>query len=459
MENENINKIGQDFSTFGLFIFTLPSFFMNVFTQIFKSLDDALFVSRYVGEKALAALNLLSPINCLHLGISHLFSLGSANISARLMGEGKQNEAKQVFTRVVISAGIFGIIFALLLNIFPKQLLTLLGADETLIGYDFYVLKIVYGIAPITLINSVFSAYFSTSGKTNMGMICSIANGFTNIFLDIILVAQLRLGVIGTCLATAIGELIVFIIGLCFFCNKKHEIHFVKPDGKYLETCLESASYALPQFINSISIGIVSLFTNHLLLSMIGSDGVAANAVISDVRSIITSGLIGVSTSCGPIVAYNYGNRNPVKLKKVLISLLQIWLIGSILLVSIGLIFKKPLINIYMSENSSDYFYELALFGFMIETFSVPFTSGCVAISRIFIALNNKKAAAFLSISRNLVFRVIVLLTLPKIFGDIGIFLSIPIGEAISFILGITLLYINRDNYGYGRSGIANLIN
>lgn len=124
MADENItqNRIGQDFTTFGLFKFALPGFLMQMFTQVYRSLDDALFISRYVGEKALAGFNILNPITCIQLAFSHLFSLGSANISARLMGEGKQQEAKRIFSRMVISAAVVGSVFALVVKIFAQVL-------------------------------------------------------------------------------------------------------------------------------------------------------------------------------------------------------------------------------------------------------------------------------------------------------------------------------------------------
>lgn len=453
------NKIGQDFSVFGLFKFCLPAFLMNIFTQIFRSIDDALFISKYVGEKALAAINLINPLTCIHLAISHLFSLGSANISARLMGENKQDEAKRVFTRIVISTFVTGLLFALIINIFAKEILTMLGVDDELYKYAIYQIRIVFLITPISLINSVFTNYYSTSGKPSMGMICSIINGATNIILDIILVAKLNMGVLGTSIATSGGELIVFIIGLLFFLNPNNEITFVKPQNNFIKTSLESFKYALPQFVNSLSISVTNLVTNNILLKQMGSSGIAANAVVTDIRSIITSGLVGIGVSIGPIIAYNYGNKNIKRLKKTFYNTLKIWLITSLSLMAIGIFFRKPFINIYLSNNSSKQFYETAMLGLLIETFSVPFTSACIITSRFFIALKNTKASTIISTFRNLVFKMIVLLTLPYIFNKIGVFLAIPVGEFISFILCAFLLIKNADNYGYGKNNIAKYLN
>ena len=449
------NKIGQDFTTLSLFKFALPSFFMNVFSQLFKSLDDALFISRYAGEKALAGINLLTPLDCIRLSMCHLFSLGAATISARLMGEKDQEGAKQIFTKIVIATIVCGSIFAFIVNVVARPMLYLFGATEELYEYALPQLRLVYSIAPISILNSVFSLYYSTAGQPKMGTICSVASGITNIGLDLLLVARLRMGVLGAAIATAAGEILVFLIGVSFFINKKNEIHFVKPKGEIVNPCLKCFKYALPQCINSLSFSVTSLITNTQLLSLAGADGVAANAIISDIRSIIMSGLIGLSANLSPVVSYNYGERNVAKLRKTLYSILQIWLFSSITLIGVGLIIRTPLVKLFMSENSSIEFHDMVLFGITIEIFAVPFASACFTSSRLFIALNNARAATAVSVCRNLLFRALCLIILPFIFGLTGVWLSLPVAEFLAFIFASTLIYLNRDKYGYGKTGVA----
>lgn len=455
---ENVNKIGQDFTTLGLLKFVLPAFFTNLFSQLFKSLDDALFISRFVGPKALAALNLLSPLNCIQLAFSHLCSLGAATISARLMGQGKQDEAKQVFSKIIMASIIIGGIFGSFINIFAKPILFALGADPELYELVLPQVRLVYGISPIVLLNATFSLYYSTAGQPRMGMICSIVSGTTNILLDLVLITYFNMGILGAAIATAAGEIAVFIIGVFFFINHKHEIYFIKPKGEFLDTWVSSFKYGLPQCINSLSFSVTALITNKQLLDLAGSNGVAANAIISDIRSIMMSGLIGIAASIGPVVAYNFGTRNPERLRKTLYSVLKIWLMGSITLVLIGFVLRTPLVNFFMSEDSSQEFYEMALFGITIEIFSIPFACGCITSSRLFIALNNSKSSTIISVCRNLIFRAFSLLILPYFLKITGVWLAIPVAEFISFLFACVLIYINRNNYGYGKSHEAYML-
>ena len=456
MEN---SIIGQKFTTFGLLKFTLPAFFMNFFTQLFKSLDDALFVSRYAGRIALAALNILVPLDCIRLAFTHLCSLGASTLSAKRMGEKNSEEAKQIFTKAVISAIIIGSSIAILINVFSKPVLFALGADQTLYELALYQIRLVYGITPIVILNSVFSLYFSTAGKPKMGMICSIVNGVINIGLDIILITYMKMGIFGAAIATAAGDIVVFIIGLIFFLNKNNEIHFVKPKGELIAPIIKSFRLGLPQCINSFSFSVTAFITNAQLIRLASADGVAANAIVGDIRSIMMSGLIGIAASLGPIIAYDYGERNVEKLRSNLYSILRIWLFGSLFLMTVGFLLRVPLVQLFMAEDSTIEFYEMSLFGISIEVFSIIFAAGNIITSRMFIALSNTKLATLLSLCRNLIFRALSLLTLPYLFNVTGVWLAIPFAEFLAFCFASFCIYHNRNNYGYGKSKEAYLLN
>ena len=157
MEQEKTNRIGQDFTLWQLLVFVFPSILTNLFSQLFKTLDDGLFVSRFVGKTALAGINILSPLHFIQFSINNLFGIGASNISFRKMGEGKQLEAKQVFSRVVISAFTVGGLFSLLVNLFAVRLLTFLGADDELIGYGLISIRTVFLVTPISLVNIIFN--------------------------------------------------------------------------------------------------------------------------------------------------------------------------------------------------------------------------------------------------------------------------------------------------------------
>ena len=452
---EKVNRIGRDFTLWQLIAFALPAILTNLCQQLFHSLDDGLFVSRYVGEDALSSISLLGPTNCIVMACAQLLAVGASTISAQKMGRGEQEEAKRIFTRMVIVGALLGVAFAIVFNVFCDPICRFLGADEAHIANSRIYVRIVYSDTPFNILVAIFAAYYSTAGKPVMGLVCSILNGAMNIIFDIIFIPVLKLGVIGSSLSTVLGEIAVGIVGLVFYANKSHEITFVPPKKDYLKTVGAAWKAGFSQFINSISFSVMGYVTNKTLLSVIGSDGVAANTVINDLRTILNAAFVGYVTCVGPVIAYNYGSRNVARLKKILTHNLKFWFFGTALMTVLGQLIRTPLISIFFGNDTSSDLFKMTYLGLTIEFYSVMFTCGCIFVMRMFVALGSPKTASILTTTRNLVVRFIMIIILPWLFGEIGIWLAIPLAEFFSFCIGLVLVIANAKNYGYGPSGIA----
>ena len=452
MQQEHINKIGQDFTLFGLLKFSFPSILNNFFSQLFKTLDDGLFVSRFVGKTALAGINILNPVHFFQFSLNNLFAVGAPNLSSRKMGEGDQQEAKRIFTRVSISAFGLGFLFALLVNVFAGPLLQFLKADETLTGYALISLRTVFLITPVSLLNAVFNAYFSTAGKPSMGLVCSLVNGTINITLDVILVVVMRIGVLGACISTVAGEAVIFVIGLVFFLDKRNEIHFVAPEGKILSTTVQSWKNGLPQFINTLSLSLSALVMNYQLLKYVGNDGIAANSIVSDLLRILTSLFFGYTLCVGPIISYNYGAHNRERLRRLLKQNALIWAGCSVVLTTAGLLCRKPFISIFINANdNSEVFYSLTYYGLTMQYLSLPFFSGCVLIPRMLTAVNQIRASMTVAIIRNVVLRIACILTVPLIFGYRGVWIAGLICEFLACCVDVFVLNRHAVSFGFDR--------
>ena len=449
-KEENINRIGRDFGFWELIWFVFPSILTNVVQQLFKTLDDGLFVSRFVGKTALAGINILGPLHFLQFSLNNLFAVGGANISSKRMGEGKQLEAKQVFSRIVISAAVIGMAMGLLVNIFAGPILSFLGADDELYGYALISLRTVFMITPISLINVIFNSYFSTAGKPVMGLVCSIVNGAFNIIADIVLIVVLKMGVLGACLSTTFGEVIIFIIGLVFFCDKRNEIHFVAPEGNIIPTTIDTWKYGLPQFINTFFLSITTLITNRQLLTYIGNDGIAANSIVGDLRRILTSLFFGYIIAFGPILSYHFGAKNRPRMRKLMKQNMIFWLGSSFILTGIGLLLRDPMISIFIKsgENTAE-FYNITYYGLTFEFLGILFFSWNIILSRLLTAVNLQETSAILAIVRNVVIRIACLAILPPLLGWRGIWLAAPLCEVLSMIAGMVIYIKTKKYFGY----------
>ena len=456
--DERNARIGRDFTFWQLIWFCVPAVLTNLCTALFRTLDDGLFVSRYVGPTALAAIKIITPINSLLMGFSHLFSIGASTLSAHKMGEGDREEANRIFSRVVLSAGVVGAVFSAVVLFFEEPILMFLGADAETLPIAMTYTRIIYADAAPHLMGMCMASYYSTAGKPVMGLASSILNGAMNIIFDVILIVWLKLGADGAAYSTIFGEIAVMLLGFVFYAMRKHEIHFTRPHGKYIETTWNAWKAGFSQFIGSVSIGVTNYVTNITLISMLGSNGIAANSIINDLRMMLNTAFVGYAGCVGPVIAYNYGNRNPKRLKRILRYNLRFWFFGTVMVEILGQLLKKPLISIFIPNPETSPIYAMTLEGLTIEYFAVMFSAGCIFTMRMFVALGAPKYAAVLSTMRNFVFRLIMIIVLPRMLGEVGVWLAFPVAEFLSCMVAATLIYLNRDNYGYGRSGIAYLM-
>ena len=459
MDKDRTSRIGQDFNLGSLLKFALPGLLTSVSSRLFETLDDALFVSRFVGQNALAGIKILMPIDGLVFALTHIFGLGASTYAATEMGRGNKQEANRIFTRMIIMGMIFGSVIAAIMITFDDQILHFLGAERDIIQYTEVYVAITFVALPFKLASMCFGAFYSAAGKPSMGLFNSILSGVINVITDYITIVVMGLGVAGAGIATSLGFIANFIVGIIFYMRGKNDIRFTKPEGPYVRTLFESFHYSVSQVTNSLTMSLTSFVVNRTILYYLGSDGIAARAIVNDLRMILNSAFIGYASTVGPIIAYNYGAGRPKMLKKVLTINLQVWFFGCTGMMIIGQLLKRPLISLFMNpETFTQAFYDLTYFGLTVELFAPIFTAGCIMINRMFVAVRAQKVATILSVLRNFVFRMSTTLLLPRMFGANAIWFCFPVAEALSFSCAAGAVVMNADNYGYGRSGAAYLI-
>ncbi len=438
----------------------MPGLLTNLSSRLFETLDDALFVSRFVGQTALAGIKILAPIDMIIFAVTHVFGLGASTYAATEMGKGNKEEANRIFTRMILMSLLAGSMIAAVMITFDDQILHFLGAGRDIIQYTEVYVTITFAALPFKLASMAFGAFYSAAGKPSMGLFNSILSGVINVITDYITIVLMGIGVAGAGIATSLGFIANFLVGIVFYFGKKNDIRFVKPDGPYLKTMFSSFRYSISQITNSLTMSLTMFVVNRTILAYLGSDGIAARAIVNDLRLILNAAFIGYTMTVGPIIAYNYGAGRPKRLKKILTYNLKVWFFGCTGMFVLGQLTKAPLISLFMNpENYTQAFYDLTYYGLTVELFAPIFTAGCIMINRMFVSLNAQKVATILSVLRNFVFRMSTIFLLPKLFGANGIWFCFPVSEALSFACAAGAVVANADNYGYGKSGLAMLMN
>lgn len=445
MDHSN-NRLAQEFHWLSLCQFTAPTVIMLVFMSLYQMVDGV-FVANYVGENALSALNIVYPIPSIVIAVSIMLATGGNAIIARNMGEGRWQEAKENFSLIILSGLILGLCFTGFGLLFIKPLIRLLGATPVLYPYCYDYLLVLIVSAPLSVFQMLFQNFFVTAGKPYLGLVTTIAGGIANIVLDYLFIGVWGWGVSGAALATAIGYSIPALFGLAYFILNRHgSLYLIKPVFR-AKVLLYSCANGSSEMVNNLAIAITTALFNLLMLKYAGESGVAAITIVLYAQFLMTSVFIGFSTGVAPVFSYNYGSQNIPQLKKVFRISIRTVAIASAAIFLIAQGFSETVIRVFTSAESQTF--PMAKHGFFMFAFSFLFTGVNIFASALFTAFSNGKVSAILSFLRTLVFLVACLLLLPLIWDLDGIWLAVPIAEALAFAVSLFYLIRLRPIYHY----------
>ncbi len=445
MEHTN-NRLSQDFHVISLLKFTAPTVVMLVFMSLYQMVDGV-FVANFVGENALSALNIVYPIPSIVIAVSIMLATGGNAIIARNMGEGEARKAKENFSFIVLVGFLLGVSFLILGVIFIDPLIRLLGATPAIYPYCYDYLLILILSVPLSVFQMLFQNFFVTAGKPHLGLVLTILGGVANIVLDYFFIAVCHMGVSGAALATAIGYSIPGISGFLYFAlNRRGTLYFVKPVFR-LNVLLHSCANGSSEMVNNLAVAITTFLFNILMLKYAGEPGVAAITIVLYAQFLMTSVFMGFSSGIAPVVSYNYGRLNADQLHKVFRISIRTVLIVSLIVFFVSEFCSTPVVGVFAPSGSE--VFQIAKYGFGIFSISFLFTGVNIFASALFTAFSNGKVSAILSFLRTFVFLVICLLVLPLVWGLVGIWLAVPVAEALAFAVSVYYLVKLRKVYQY----------
>ncbi len=432
--------------TFRSFIaFTTPTMIMMVFLSLY-TIIDGIFVSRFVGQSALSAVNITLPLMTLTWGIAIMFATGGSAIVAKKFGEAKATEAKQNFTLIVLFSTITGIILMILELLFLPMILRALGATDALYDYCYQYGFLLTLFTPFAILKSLFDYFMVTANQPKLGLINTLIGGFTNMILDYVFIVTLNMGIAGAALATGIGMLIPSIIGIIYFLNRKNYLHFQKPTWD-ISVILKSASNGSSEMVTNLSTGVTTLVFNLMMIKYLGEDGIAAMTIVLYAQFLLTAIYLGFASGAAPLISFSFGEDNHQQLKQLIKYSYRFIIFASIFTFGLSLALSPSIIKIFTGSESKLFF--LTLDGFRI--FSTSFLTVGINIfaSSMFTAFSNGRISVLISVLRTLVLVLIGVSVLPIFFEANGVWMTIPFAELITLIISITLTKRYASYYHY----------
>ncbi len=421
--------------------FAVPSIIAMLVGALYNIVDQ-LFIGHAVGTDGNAATNIAFPLTTMCMSLALLFGVGGASCYNLSLGKGENEKAPYFIGNAVTMLSACGIVLSAVTLTFLDPMLHLFGANETILPYaQEYVSITAFGF-PFLLLTAGGGHLVRADGSPGMTMLCSIAGAVINTVLDALFVFGFGWGMAGAAAATIIGQIISALIVLWYVFFRFHTSELQKKHFLPSKHILTMISIGLASFFNQLAIMAVQIVVNTQLrdygdMSEYGSTVTLACAgIIMKVNQIVFSFSIGLAQGSQPIESFNYGARRYPRVRKAYLLAAA----TSMLIALAAFVFFQTMPRQILSlfgEGTEQYF-TFGEFFFRVFLFFVPLVSLQPVTSVFFTSIGKPVKGIILSLTRQIIFFMPLVLILPVFCGIEGVVYAGPAADIITTV--VTLL-------------------
>ena len=454
MDNKEQKTIGKDYTLAGLAKFCSTAVFTQMMFSLLMSLDDSLFISRFLGPTALAAFSVSAPVFMIYGAIASILG-GCASLCSSKMGEGKTDEAAGDFSAIGIFCVIFGLAAGTVMRLFMDPILRFCGATDVLMPFCRQFFGIMVWSFPLSMLSRLFSFFYVPAGKPQYNMITTRASALCNILFDWLFIVKLGLGMRGPALANLVGTVAVLIFGFFFYSGKNCEIGFGRPTRHFGSLLVRTIKLGFSHMVSSAAIGVNSIVINRVLVSEASEMALSANSIVNSMQFIFMSSFFGVSSSVSPMLSFAYGEKKPERIRRIIRQYAALTLSLAAIVVTLYLIGKGYLVKLYLKEDADPALRAMVLKGLSAAAPAFPFFGLIIVVQDLFTGVQNAKISALISTLENVVFSNLTVIFMTKYLGLDGFWWTFASSEFLTFLVCVFFYLRYRDVYGYGPSGKA----
>ena len=439
-------QLSDHFTYRKLAAFVLPTIAMMVLTSVY-TMVDALFISHYAGEIALAAVNFVFPGIMLLGGLGFMFGTGGTALVAKTFGQGDSTQARRYFTQITLLAALIGCAMATLGILFLPEVCLLLGGTQDIIPDAVLYGRIMLGFLPCCILQCSFQALLVAAEKPKMAFWLSVAGGVTNIALDLLFVVVFDWGLAGAAWATGLSQAVAGLVPVLYFSRPNDSLLRFVRTGLDVRPMLQACSNGASELVTGVSASFVGMLYNYQLLQYYGENGVAAYGVVMYVAFLFGSIIFGYDMGSNPLFAYNHGAENHAELRNLFRKSLVLITGGGGLLCVAALCLSYPMAYLFVGYNAE--LTALAQYAFCVFAVYFALHGYNIFASGLFTAMNNGFISALIAFSRTFLFQAAAVLLLPLLFGAGGIWWSAAAAEVLALFISVFLVLRYRKRYGY----------
>lgn len=411
----------------------------GMFVSALYNIISRIYVGHEFGAPGIASITLLFPMGFFFMAFSVLIGVGANALFSIRLGEKNDEEAQYILGNAFVSLFLLSGTLMVLGYIFMDEVLAFLGADAVTLPYAKAYMQVVLPGYCLFNVGAGMNNFIRSSGFPKTAMATQFIGAFLNLTVAPLTIFVLGWGMRGAASATVCGQVVSFSWILLFFLGprSKYKLHF-----KYMRLrwsiLSASALIGVSQSVFQLASSALNLLLNHALLKYGGNLAVSAMGIAISSNAIFLMPLLGLSQGAQPLIGYNYGARKYSTsfqtLKMAIRWGITVGFTGSM----IALIFAPYIVRIFNGTDQE--LIAMASKAVRILNIFTAFDALQILGSSFFQAINKPFRAATLSLSRQVLLIIPLVLILPMFFGLYGVFFAPPIADFLSCILTYFML-------------------
>lgn len=455
MDSENKNKqatlaLGKAPVGRLLMQYAIPAIIAMTASSLYN-LVDSMFIGRGVGAMAISGLAITFPFMNLSAAFGAAIGVGSSTLISVRLGEKNYDTAQRLLGINVTLNIIVGIIFGVISLLFLDPILRFFGASELTLPFAReYMIVILLGNV-ITHLYFGMNAVLRAASKPKMAMYATIFTVIINTILDPVFIYGLHMGIRGAAIATILSQILAVCWQMKLMSNKNELLHLERGnfglDSKLVKSII---GIGISPFAMNVCACLVVIIINNSLAHYGDDLAVGAYSIGNRVVFMFIMVCMGINQGMQPIAGYNYGARKYDRMMQVFwyaataatIVMTVGWIIGEF--------FPEMIVGIFVDTTNplSAELFNVAVHGLIINVLVMPLIGPQMVISNFFQSIGKAKISVFLSMSRQMIFLLPLLIALPMYYGVDGVWASLPLSDTLAAIVAVTMMviYIRKFN-------------
>ncbi|MFG6393438.1 MAG: MATE family efflux transporter [Lachnospiraceae bacterium] len=432
--NGNLDKL--------MFSMAIPTIVAQII-NILYNIVDRIYIGHIPGASsdALTGVGVALPVIVLISAFSAFVGQGGAPLSSIWLGKGDKEHAEKILGNGTFLLVIFTIILMFIFYIWQKPLLYAFGASSTTISYaGTYLSWYLIGTISVEIALGL-NTYIIAQGNTGIAMLSVLAGAVSNIMLDPVFIFVFKMGVKGAAVATVISQTLSAIWVVSFLTGKKAllkiRLSYLAPDSSIIKQIF---SLGISPFVMRATESLISIVMNSRLQKYGGDIYVAALTVMQSVMQVFSAPVGGFTQGVQPLVSYNYGAQNFVRVKQIYKKMIFVCGSFSFITTVVVMLFPAAFARIFTTDENLIGLIasKMPLFMCGMLLFGVQ-----MAIQPVFLALGQAKISLIIAMLRKVILLTPLAIIFPVYTGADGVFFAEPVSDFISAITAVILFKLN----------------